>query len=442
MKQFANLLRRGSNSTLVALAPLAAVVATANGQTCRWVRVAGDGPSNRYGHAAAYDAQHSEVVLFGGSFDHNPLHDDTWVWRSGAGWTQVNLNGDRPSGRRRHAMAYDSQRGVVVLFGGLVSNSRPSASDETWEWDGSHWTRRAIPGPSPRMDVAMAFDGARGVIVLFGGRNDDLGEVYGDTWEYDGEAWELRSSGGPSPRAVPGNPIAYDAARGECVLFGGETSAGVPYQDTWTWTGEVWRFEGDNGPEARSNAALAFDQGIDNVVMFGGDGSQPGYLDDTWRWDGERWMQISIDGPTARAGYAMTYDGRAGESILFGGADNSSASLGDTWVFRCRNIELLADGTCPRGGSIRIEWSGATPSGQVALIFATCEGNFIVPPRNQCQGTQLGLGACQIRVAWIGRSDGTGSKVLNSTAGDGACGKFLQLLDLATCDTSNVAQIE
>ncbi len=442
MEHLDRTLRRTPNLTVVAASLLAGVVASATGQTCRWVQVGGGGPSNRYGHAMAYDTQHSEVVLFGGSFDHNPLHDDTWVWRSGAGWTQVNLIGDRPGGRRRHAMAYDSRRGVVVLFGGLVSNSGPSAGDDTWEWDGATWTQREIPGPSPRMDVAMTFDDARGVIVLFGGRNDDPREVYGDTWEYDGEAWQLRSSGGPSPRAVPGNPMAFDSARGVCVMFGGETSAGVPYQDTWTWNGEVWQFKGDNGPEARSNTALAFDQGIEKVVMFGGDGSEPGYLDDTWCWDGERWMQINIGGPAARAGHAMAYDGRAGECILFGGADNSSASLGDTWALRCQDIELLADGTCPRGGPIRIEWSGATPSGQVALIFATCEGNFIVPPRNPCQGTQLGLGACQIRVAWIGRSDGTGSRVLNSTAGNGACGKFLQLLDLSTCDTSNVAQIE
>lgn len=65
-----------------------------------------------------------------------------------------------------------------------------------------------------------------------------------------------------------------------------------------------------------------------------------------------------------------------------------------------------------------------------------------MPPRNPCQGTQLGLCANQIQVAWTGRSDGNGSKVLNSTAGGGACGSFLQLLDLTTCATSNVAQIE
>ncbi len=128
--------------------------------------------------------------------------------------------------------------------------------------------------------------------------------------------------------------------------------------------------------------------------------------------------------------------------------DYARGNVGETYFDNIRVWQgtggptLTADGTCPGGGPIQVSWSGATPNGQVALIFATCEGNFLVPARNPCQGTQLGLGACQIHLAWTGRSDGTGAKILRSTAGDGACGSFLQLLDLTTCDTSNVAPIE
>ena len=71
-------------------------------------------------------------------------------------------------------MAYDSARGRVVLFGGDDGNY----DDETWEWDGSVWTQRIIAGPSPRYFHAMAYDSGRARLVLFGGR--DLG----DTWEY------------------------------------------------------------------------------------------------------------------------------------------------------------------------------------------------------------------------------------------------------------------
>ena len=42
-----------------------------------------------------------------------------------------------------HAMAYDVARGVTVLFGGYVLP--PDAIGDTWEWDGTSWTRTHPP---------------------------------------------------------------------------------------------------------------------------------------------------------------------------------------------------------------------------------------------------------------------------------------------------------
>jgi hypothetical protein len=74
-----------------------------------------------------------------------------------------------PSLRYSHAMAYDAARGVTVLFGGAYSNSS-GANGETWEWNGTAWTWRAVSGPAPRDGHAVVYDAARGVTVLFGGR--------------------------------------------------------------------------------------------------------------------------------------------------------------------------------------------------------------------------------------------------------------------------------
>src|SRR5262245_56732341 len=71
------------------------------------------------------------------------------------------------SPRNGHAMAYDSARGVTVLFGGDLSYY--NLTGETWEWDGDTWTLRATSGPTARVAHAMAYDSARGVTVLFGG---------------------------------------------------------------------------------------------------------------------------------------------------------------------------------------------------------------------------------------------------------------------------------
>jgi len=82
-------------------------------------------------------------------------------------------------------MAYDSARGVTVLFGGN-DGSYPyyNYKGDTWEWDGTTWTPRSLTGPSPRAGHAMAYDDARGVTMLFGGFFDPAPYSFlGDTWE-------------------------------------------------------------------------------------------------------------------------------------------------------------------------------------------------------------------------------------------------------------------
>jgi hypothetical protein len=142
-------------------------------------------------------------------------------------WTQISATG--PSGRRYHAMAYDSQRGVAVMFGGASGTSGSSFLGDTWEWNGTTWSQRATTGPSSRSGPKMAYDSQRGVTVLFGGR-DANSVASADTWEWNGNLWTLRASTGPSARS--NHTMAYDSQRGVIVLFGG--SIGLAYLgDTW-----------------------------------------------------------------------------------------------------------------------------------------------------------------------------------------------------------------
>jgi len=108
----------------------------------------------------------------------------------------------------------------------------------------------------------------------------------------------------------------------------------------------------------------------------------------------------------------------------------------------CEGPRLTVDASCPGGGSIRVEWSDASPGGQVALIFARNRGSFAVPPQYPCAGTRLGLGASGIRAAWQGGSGANGRRVLTGAIPPSACGGFMQLLDISTCRTSNVAGVE
>jgi hypothetical protein len=81
-------------------------------------------------------------------------------------------------------MAYDSDRGVTVLFGGsLFTPADFFPLDETWEFDGTQWRRIIIDGTSPskRTGGAMCYDTVRQEMVLFGGFNS---RRLKDTWVY------------------------------------------------------------------------------------------------------------------------------------------------------------------------------------------------------------------------------------------------------------------
>jgi len=81
-------------------------------------------------------------------------------------------------------MAYDSTSNRVILFGGLHYDPK-EFKDDTWEWDGNTrtWTDISTPGPDARLYHAMAYDSENSVMVLFGGVYDPL-VFLDDTWEY------------------------------------------------------------------------------------------------------------------------------------------------------------------------------------------------------------------------------------------------------------------
>lgn len=284
----------------------------------QWALRSHSGPSPRAISAMAYDAKRGVVVLFGGLSGNYvsgfTYLNDTWEW-DGLHWTKRSMVG--PSPRAGHAMAYDSNRGVVVLFGGYSESA--GTNDETWEWDGESWAQRMVSGPSARTNFAMCFDAARGVCVLFGWADDK-------TWEWDGTKWTHVATGGPEPGAVH---MAYDSDHHVTVLYGG-----VDAPNTWEWNGSIWTSRNDNSPGLRDSGAMAYDAKRGTTVIFGG-ADWPNTKGDTWEWNGSAWTPIGVTGPTSRKGHAMAYDSARGRTVLFGGIDNLAPDDidGETWEF-------------------------------------------------------------------------------------------------------------
>jgi hypothetical protein len=77
--------------------------------------------------------------------------------------------------------------------------------------------------------------------------------------------------------------MAYDAATGTVVLFGGFGSSSL-LGDTWTWNGTTWTQQHPaTSPSARDVAAVA-DAATGTVVLFGGGSPDGGVFGDTWTW--------------------------------------------------------------------------------------------------------------------------------------------------------------
>ncbi len=265
--------------------------------------------------AITYDTARGVAVLFGGAS--GPL-GEIWEWSgtSKQGWVPRPTKGPAPIQGGTHALAYHAARAVTLLFGGGTSET--GRNGDTWEWNGDAWTQRLVSGPSPRWFHAMAYDSAREVVVLFGGSTGNPAPtVSNQTWEWDGTAWTQRLVSGPSARF--NHAMAYDAARGVTVLFGGATNGGAALNaETWEWDGVAWVQRAVTGPLAPAGSCdgVWTRRGASRFSMA----ARPALTTsvDTWEWNGAAWTQRMISGPPAMRGQGMTYDTTHDAVILFG----------------------------------------------------------------------------------------------------------------------------
>jgi hypothetical protein len=387
--------------------------------TGAWTNVsaAGPHPSGRSQHGMVYQKTTGKVLLFGGGRSNASSYDpagislslgDTWEYDPAAySWTQITAT-TAPSVRHAFGLVWDSSRGKAVLFAGMQSDIAGASGvpkQDTWEWDPATaaWTEVTAPGnkPSQRYGHAMAFDGSRKKVVVFGGWDISTGYALSDLWDWEPSThlWTQRLTGReaglPSPRMYAS--MISDEAGGRLEIVGGasygSTYGGTggyygtggsyggtgPYGDGGYWGGttyygaggvmgyggtsgvwilpppgpaysnagsrEVWelnpatpaftnRSAALDVPSTRSGQAMAYDPTTGRSYLFGGYDSMTGQgLSDLWAWDGKTWAQVSADPrPPARSDGAMAYDPARKSIILYGGIDNYNGTpFDDTW---------------------------------------------------------------------------------------------------------------
>lgn len=105
-------------------------------------------------------------------------------------------------------------------------------------------------------------------------------------------------------------------------------------------------------------------------------------------------------------------------------------------------MQLSIGGPCP--GDLYAAVTGAAPRDVVAFLYSVGAGGpFTIPPGQPCAGTVLELApnAQVASVAGAGRRGNARSGVFQAPVG--ACGQLrIQALNLTTCETSNVVEVE
>jgi hypothetical protein len=171
----------------------------------------------------------------------------------------------------------------------------------------------------------MAYDAADGQVVLFGGEllyGPHYQQRLGDTWTWDGSTWTKRFPvHSPSPRAS-GYSMGYDSTTGQVVLVGGSQEGGVYLNDTWTWDGTDWTQQHPAHSPPYGGSIVDYPPGHEAVLFLG---------PDAWTWDGADWTQHAGEGPGSIASGAMTYDAANKDVVQFGGFDDDYIELTMTW---------------------------------------------------------------------------------------------------------------
>jgi hypothetical protein len=263
-----------------------------------------------------------------------------------------------PLARDTHAMAYDSGRNRMVLYGGNTPvdyNGRVlyQPSNETWErlGDGT-WQVVTDQGPGRRSGAAMAYDEARGVTVLFGGGTCMLSEFcpwgvpvgeptsFYDTWEWNGTTWTQIPTGyAPYPFW---HSMTYDSIRQRVVMYGGQDAGGSIGATPYEWDGSAWTPRSTfpdptfGYPPPVLPSPIAFDRARNVLVLY--------RVWDTWELDGTgRWArksdQVEAMGTTSLPG-GMSFDTDRGRTLLFNDVLSSPTTMvgalwewtGSTWI--------------------------------------------------------------------------------------------------------------
>jgi hypothetical protein len=267
-----------------------------------------------------------------------------------------------PSTRGELGGVWDAPRERFVFFGGDQGAPescipKPDFVGEVWAFypDCDNFELLEVSGDPPhtRSRHAVTLDPGRGQLLVHGGRyraeTEGAYTLFDDLWALDLEtqSWTQLSTGeGPTPRRTHTMVVAGDTL----LLYGGNTSTSstgyVPSQQLWGydlvdggWTG----LDGASEPGGRIFHASAVSDDGSSVYIYGGADENAlfgPFFGDLWDYDvaSGDWRKLEgedcDEAPDRRIWPNLVYDGTQDRLILWAGHDDGN--LGNTnqlWSF-------------------------------------------------------------------------------------------------------------
>ena len=292
-------------------------------------------PPARFDHALAFDSDKQQLILFGGRAS-GDIFGDTWIYDLQANaWHEIKTPG--PSARFGFASAYDAKTKAVYLFGGQKSDFY----NDTWKFDTvtETWSEIQTQGEKPgiRYGHGVTLDTKNNRLIISHGFARD--GRHQDTWALDlsTNQWTEITPAGDKPLNRCLHDIAYAPNANVVYLFGGCSSGfgPCPQGDLWSLDLQTnqWTLANPQGetPSARENPAIVVDSKTGNLILFGGraDTAQ----NDLWVFDAKAktWKQIDAPGPSARKSHDAVFDESNRRMFIFGGS-GSKGALNDLWM--------------------------------------------------------------------------------------------------------------
>ena len=233
---------------------------------------------------------------------------------------------------------------AAVLLGTCRRPSNAVDQPVSHSWQRVHvGTRPGENTPSAGEDYAMAYDESRGLVFVYGGK-DDRNMNRNDLWAFSLESrlWQCMPCAGSEPPPREDHTLVWDRGNDALILYGGED--GRASRETWSYdlNKQSWKNITDESAPFGQTHVAAYDPHRKRMIVFGRLRDQRKRAAQTWTMNLDqsspeycRWTIVDTGEPTPgkRAGHAGVYDSiRQRLIILAGQAPGEGPSVDHVWA--------------------------------------------------------------------------------------------------------------